>query len=154
MAAKNTINLISILAIWWYPCVELPLGLLEKGVCYDQCILLTKLCYPLPWFILYSKAKLAYYSWCLLTSYFCISILYDEKDISFLMLALDGVVGLHRTGRLQFLQHQWLGHRLGLLSRWMVCLGNEVRSFCYLQGCTQVLNFRLFCWLLGLFHFF
>ena len=31
-------------------------------------------------------AKLAYYSWCLLTSYFCISILYDEKDIPFLVL--------------------------------------------------------------------
>ena len=40
------------------------------------------------------------------------------------MLALEGVVGLHRTGQLHLLklkmlkmilQHQWLGHRLGLL---------------------------------------
>ena len=36
--------LISVLAIWWCPCVELSLGLLEKSVCYDQCVLLTKLC--------------------------------------------------------------------------------------------------------------
>ena len=29
--------------IWWCPCVESCLGLLEEGVCYDQCVLLTKL---------------------------------------------------------------------------------------------------------------
>ena len=28
------------------------------------------------------------------------------------MLALKGLVGLHRTIRLQLLQHYWLGHRL------------------------------------------
>ena len=47
-AAKNIINLILVLVmmmmIWWYPCVELSLVLLEKGVCYDQCVVLTKLC--------------------------------------------------------------------------------------------------------------
>ena len=42
---------------------------------------LAKLCQPLPCFILYSKTKLACYSKYLLTSYFCIPILYDEKDI-------------------------------------------------------------------------
>ena len=31
------------------------------------------------------------------------------KRTSFLVLALEGVVGLHRTGQLQFLQHQCLG---------------------------------------------
>ena len=40
-------------------------------------------CQPLPCFILYSKAKLACYSRYLLTSSFCISVLYDEKDIFF-----------------------------------------------------------------------
>ena len=38
--AKNVINLISILTIWWCPCVELSLVLLEEGVCYVQCVLL------------------------------------------------------------------------------------------------------------------
>ena len=43
LAAKNIINLISVLTIRWCPCVESSLVLLEEGVCYDQCILLAKL---------------------------------------------------------------------------------------------------------------
>ena len=35
LAAKNIINLISVLTIWWCPCVESSLVLLEEGVCYD-----------------------------------------------------------------------------------------------------------------------
>ena len=38
-AAKNIINLILVLPIWWYPCVESSLVLLEEGVWHDQCIL-------------------------------------------------------------------------------------------------------------------
>ena len=55
----------------------------EENVCYDLCILLAKLCQPLPHFILYPKTKLACYSMYLLTSYFCISVPYDEKVIFF-----------------------------------------------------------------------
>ena len=58
--------------------------LLEEGVCYDpswQCALLAKLCWPVPCFILFSKAKFACYSSYLLTSYFCIPVPYDGKDI-------------------------------------------------------------------------
>ena len=40
LAAKNIINLILVLIIWWCPCVKSPLVLLEEGVCYDQCVLL------------------------------------------------------------------------------------------------------------------
>ena len=43
LAAKNIINLILVLTIWWCPCVESSLVLLEDGVCYDQCIFLAKL---------------------------------------------------------------------------------------------------------------
>ena len=43
-AAKNIINLISILTIWWCPCIGSSLVLLEEGVCYDQYVLLAKLC--------------------------------------------------------------------------------------------------------------
>ena len=53
-------NLILVLTIWWCPRVGLSLGLLEKGVWCDQCVLLTKLCWPC--FILYSKGKCACYS--------------------------------------------------------------------------------------------
>ena len=72
--------------------------LLEEGVSYDQCILLAELL-ALPCFILYSEGKLACSSRYLLTSYSCIPVLYDEKDIffSFLVLVLEGLVGLHRT---------------------------------------------------------
>ena len=34
LAAKNIINLVSALTIWWCPCVESSLVLLEEGVCY------------------------------------------------------------------------------------------------------------------------
>ena len=43
LATKNIINLISLLTIWWCPCVESSVVLLEEGVCYDQCVLLAKL---------------------------------------------------------------------------------------------------------------
>ena len=59
------------------------LVLLEEGVCYDQCIFLAKLYQPVPCFIPYSKAKFACYSRCFLTSYFCIPVPYNEKDIFF-----------------------------------------------------------------------
>ena len=88
--------------------------LLEEGVCYDQCVLLTKPCQPLPCFILYSKEKLVCYSRYLLTAYCCIPIPYDVKDIFGAggggLLVLESVVGLHRTSQFQLLQHQWLGH--------------------------------------------
>ena len=44
LGAKNIINLILVLAIWWCPCVESSLVMLEEGVCYDQCVPLAKLC--------------------------------------------------------------------------------------------------------------
>ena len=61
------------------------------------------------------------------------------------LLVLKGVVGLHRTVQLQLLQNYWLGPRLGLLWYWMICLGNEQRSFCHFWDCIQVLHFGLFC---------
>ena len=49
----------------------------------------------------FCKVKLACYSSLLLTSYFCIPVPYDEKDIFFfLMLVQKGLVGLHRTDHL------------------------------------------------------
>ena len=41
------------------------------------------------------------------------------------VLVLKGLVGLHRTIKLQLLWHYWLGHRLGLLWYWVVCLGKN-----------------------------
>ena len=39
----------------------------------------------------------------ILTSFFCIPVPYDEKDIFLLVLVLEGVVGLCRTIHLQLL---------------------------------------------------
>ena len=62
------------------------------------------------------------------------------KGHLFWVLVLKGLVGLYRTVQLQLLQHYWLGHRLGLLWYWMVCLGNEQRSFCRFWDCIQALS--------------
>ena len=138
LAAKNIINLISVLTIWWCPYVESSLVLLEEGVCYDQCVLLAKLHKSLTCYILYSKAKFACCSRCFLTSYFCIPVPYNEKDI---FLVLECVGGLHRT--VQLLHHYWLGHRLRVPWHRMVCLGKKQRSFCSFWDCIQVLHFKL-----------
>ena len=42
LAAKSTINLISVLTFWWCRCVE-SFVLLEESICYNQCVLLAKL---------------------------------------------------------------------------------------------------------------
>ena len=36
------------------------------------------------------------------------------KRTSFLVLVVEGLVGLHRTDQLQLLEHYWSWHRLGL----------------------------------------
>ena len=61
LAAKNIINLISVLNIWWCPCVASSFGLFESGVCYDQCVLLAKLLvFALLHFILQSQTCLVF----------------------------------------------------------------------------------------------
>ena len=50
-----------------------------------------------------------------LTSYFCILVIYNEKDTFLGVLVLEGLVGLHKTVQLQLFKHYWLGYRLGLL---------------------------------------
>ena len=66
------------------------------------------------------------------------------KKTSFWVLVLKGLVGLHRTVQLQLLPHYCLGHRLGFLWYWMICFGNEQRSFCRFWDCIQVLHFDSF----------
>ena len=72
----------------------------------------------------------------------------------FLVLVLEAVVSLRRTSKLHLFWHQYLDLRFGLLSYWVVCLGNEQRSFSCFWHCIQVLHFGLFGWLWGLLHFF
>ena len=54
--------------------------LLEEGVCYDQCVLLAKLlAFALLHFVVQGQSVTPD----ILTSYFCIPVPYDEKDIIF-----------------------------------------------------------------------
>ena len=132
--------------IWWCPCVEISLVLLEEDVCYDQCVLLVKLCYPFPCFILYSSRQT-----CLLvqisrppTFAFQSNIM---KRTSFCFLVLEVLVHLQKTIPLQLLQHYCSGHSPGLLCLSMVWLGNEQQSFCHFWDFMQALHFRPF-WLI------
>ena len=134
--AKNIINLISALAIWWCPCVELSLTLLEGSVFSDQCI-----AFALLHFVLQGQT-------CLLLQVSLDFLLLHSSPLWWKgLFFFFYVIGLHRTVQLQLLQHYWLGYRLRLLWYWMVCLGNKQRSFRHFWDCTQVLHFRLFCWL-------
>ena len=78
--------------------------LLEESVCYNQCTLgKLLLAFSLLHFILQCQA-------CLLLQvsldfYFYIPVPYDEKDFFFLVLVLEGLVGLHRTIQLQIIWH-------------------------------------------------
>ena len=124
LAAKNIINLISVLTIWWCPCRESSLVLLEEGFVmtsafsWQNSISLCPASFRVP------RPNLPVtpgVSW-LPTFAFQSPIM---KRTSFLGVSSKGLVSLHRTIQLQLLQHYWLGHRLGLLWYWMVCLGNE-----------------------------
>ena len=68
------------------------------------------------------------------------------KRTSFLVLVLKGLVGLHRTVQLQLLQRYRLGHRLGWLWYWMVCLGNEHRWCCERAALNMPANLKTQQW--------
>ena len=104
---------------------------------------LGKLYSPLPCFILYSKAKFACYpgvSW-LPTCAFQSPLM---KRTSFLGVSFKRSwrSSLNSSTSASALLS---GHSLGLPWYWMVCLGNEQRSFCRFGDCIQVLHFGLFC---------
>ena len=101
LAAKNIINLISVSIIWRCPCVESSLVLLEESVCYDQCK--TLLAFALLHCVLQGQTcplLLVSFNVLLLRS----SPLWWKKHL-FLVLVLEGLVGLHRTVQLQLLWH-------------------------------------------------
>ena len=154
LAAKNIINLISLLTIWLCLRVEL------SRVFGRGCLLWpvhslgkTLLAFALLHFVLQGQTWLLLQVSSLDFLLLHFSPLWWKGHLCW-VLVLEGLVGLHRTVEFQLLQHYWLGNRLRLLWYWLVCLGNEQRSFCHFWDCIQVLHFRLFCWLWWLLHFF
>ena len=139
LAAKNIINLISVLTTWWFPRVESSLVLLGRGcllwpvhsLCRTISLCPASFCTPRP-----NLPVTPGVSW-LPTFSFQSPIM---KRTSFLGVSLEGSVGLHRAIQFQLFQHYWSGHGLGLPWHWMVCLGNEQRSFCHFWDCIQVLT--------------
>ena len=160
LAAKNIINLILVLTIWWGPCVESSLVLLEDYASHDQCILLLlkgnniasywkakekrKDISPLLQSSLQNSVSLCPASFCIprqnlpvtpgiswFPTFAVQSPIMKNTSISLSF----GVI--HRTGQLQLLWHQWLGHIVGLLWYWIVCLGKEWRLFCHFWDCTK-----------------
>ena len=88
---------------------------------------------------------------CVLLQVFLNFLLLDSSPLSwkghlFWVLVLKGLVGFHRTIQFQLIQRYWLEHRLGSPWYWMICLGNEQRSFCRFWDCIHVLHFGLFFW--------
>ena len=123
LAAKNIINLISILTISWCPCIDF------SFVVGRVCLLgpvhsLGKILLAFALLRFYSKAKYACYSRYLLTSYHCIPVPCDVKDIFFGVSSRKSCKSTdnHSTPASPALV---VGARLGLLWYWMVCLGNE-----------------------------
>ena len=152
LAAKNIINLILVLTIWWCPCIESSLVLLEEGIWPVHSLGKTLLAFALLHFVLQGQIRLLLQV--SLDFLFLHSTPLWWKGHLFWVLVLEGLVGFQRTIQLQLLQQYLLGNRLGLLWYWMVCLENKQRSFSHFWDCTQVLHFRLFCWVWGLLHFF
>ena len=138
LAAKNIINLILVLTIWWYPCVESSLVLLEEGVCYDQwfsCQNSISLCpasfrIPRPNLPVTSGV-----SW-LPTFAFQSPIM---KRTSLLGVSSKRSYRSSENHSASASSALLVGHSLGLLWYWMVCLGNEQRSFCHFWDCIQIL---------------
>ena len=68
----------------------------------------------------------------ILTSYFCISVPYNEKDTFWGVLVLEGLGGLHRTVQLQLLQHTGQGIDLDYCDfEWFALVINQGDSFIF-----------------------
>ena len=152
LAAKNIINLITVLTIWWCPRIE-------------SCVVGR-------WCLLWPVHSLGKTLLALVLLHFVLEgqtclLLQVSLDFLFLhssplwwkghfwgVLVLEGLGVLHRTIQLQLLQRYWSEHSLGLLWYWKVWLGNKQRSFFHFWDYTQELHFGLFCWLWWLLHFF
>ena len=121
---KNITNLISLLTIWWFPCLESSL-VFEKRV-----FAVTNVFSP-------QNAVSLYPAWSSIPRpnvpltpgvswlpYFCFPVPYDEKNVFFCVSSRRCCNSLQNRW-IQLLWHQWLRHRLGLLRCWMICLGNK-----------------------------
>ena len=115
LAAKNVISLISVLTIWWCPCIESSL------CCWKMVFALTSA------FSWQNSVSLCPASFCTPRPNFPVTpgicwlptFAFQSPMMKwhvFQGLVLKGLVGLHRTIQLQLLWHYWIGHRFELLN--------------------------------------
>ena len=151
LAAKIIINLISVLTVWWCPCVQSSLMLVEEGVCYDQCVLLANSISLCPASFSTSRPDLPVFpgiSW-LPTFAFWSPIM---KRISFWVLVLEGFLVFIEPFNFSFKELQFkiikmpLKHNLG----WPTLSPNTTfRAFSLTQTETQYLLHNNFPFLLS-----
>ena len=127
LAANNIIGLVSVLTTWWCSYVELSLMLLEKGFAMTSAFSWQNSVSLWPASFCPPGPITPGISW-LPTFAFQAPVMIRT---SFLVLALESIIGLDISSQLPLLWHKWLGHRLVLLWCWMVFLGNEPRSLCW-----------------------
>ena len=138
LAAKNIINLISLLTIWWCPCVESVLPcVVGRGCFLGKTLLAVDLLHS----VLQGQI-------CLLLQVFLDFILLNSSPLEwkghlFWLLVLESRVGLHRTVQLQLLQHYWSGHRLGLPCYWNVALETNRDHSVIFEIASKYLHFGL-----------
>ena len=153
LAVKNIIDLISILTIWWCPCVESSLVLLEEGVCYDQCVLLAKLLdFALLHFVFHGQTcLLLQVSFDFLLLY--PSSLYWKGHLFFLVLVLEGLVGHHRTFSFSFFFIIGWGMNLDYCDiEWFALEMNRNHSVIFEIASKYCISDS--CWIWWLLHFF
>ena len=127
LTTNNIINLISVLTIWWYPCINSTLMLFEKCA-----FAMTSLDKPLLAFVMFQFVLQG--QTCLLFQVsFDLLLFYSpkKKRIFFFSCASSrrSWVALHRTVQLCFLQDWWLGHRHELLwwCEWFILEMNQAQ---------------------------
>ena len=119
--------------------------LLEEGICYDQCILLAKLLSAFALLHSVLQGQICLLCRCFVTSYFCIPVPYNEKDIFFGVLVLKGLVGLPRTVQLSFFSITGQGIDLDYCDIEWFALGMNRDHAIIFEIAPQILHFELFC---------
>ena len=149
LAAKNIINLILVLTIWWCPRVESSLFFLEESVFYDQCILLAKLC-PVSFCTPRSNLPVTPSISSLPTLAFQSPIM---KKTSFLGVSSKRSCRLHRTVQLSFFSITSWGIGLDYCDiQWFALETNRDHSVVFeIASKYYILES---CWIWWLLHFF
>ena len=127
LTTNNIINLISVLTIWWCPCITSSPGFVGKYVCYDQSWQNSlSLCHGL---IRAPRPNLPVMPSIFWLTSFAFQSPMKKRTFFF----FNGVssrrswVAPHRAIQLCFLQDWWLGHKLELL--WCEWLTLEMNHF-------------------------